>query len=220
MLLVGLIVYTVIGVDVKELVPKKEVPSNKRDLLPVDLTSRNFAHHINDGNIWLLEFYSPNCVHCVEFKSTYEEIAAMYHAPENKEKKIRVGRINASEERALATRFSIEAYPYFFVVDGFQVYSYEAQKRNKQTMVRFVEGAYKKIDPIPFFMSPMGPVGILQGFMISAGNFLVDTFAWSESTLGLSPVVTAGILFGAMFMACFFLIVAIAILATPKVKLD
>ena len=63
-------------------------------LKPVDLTARNFHEYIGDGNVWLIEFYSPHCVHCIDFAPTYEDIARTYHDPESKAG-IRVGKVNA-----------------------------------------------------------------------------------------------------------------------------
>lgn len=185
---------------------------------PVDLTARNFTSQVTDGNVWLVEFYSPKCYHCVEFASTYEEMARFYHSSKSPFK-IKVGKVNGEQERALLSRFDIYAYPSFYVIDGYQVYSFE-EDRNKKTLMAFAEGGYKKVDPIPFYSSPMGPLGLLQGALITAGMIMADIFAWSQQTLGFSPLVTAGILFVSFFLGCFVVIVLLAIIATPKMKQD
>jgi thiol-disulfide isomerase/thioredoxin len=188
-----------------------------KSLKPVELTARNFSQNLNDGNVWLIEFYSPHCVHCIEFAETYADIAATYHS--SQKHKIKVGKVNGNEERALQSRFSIYAYPSFFIVDGFRVYEFVAS-RTKKKMMMFAEGGYKTEDPIPFYSSPMGPMGLLQGALISGGVQMMDLFTYSQETFGFSPMVTAGILFGCLFMGCFVLIVLLAVVVTPKVKTE
>jgi hypothetical protein len=48
-------------------VSSPEVKKNKynADLRVVELTSKNFASTIGDGNIWLIEFYTPWYVPCI-----------------------------------------------------------------------------------------------------------------------------------------------------------
>jgi thiol-disulfide isomerase/thioredoxin len=191
--------------------------NDEASLKPVELTSHNFGSHIGDGNVWLIEFYSPHCTHCVEFAHTYEEISSFYHS--STVHKIKVGKVNGDEERALTSRFSIYAYPSFYIVDGFQVYAFD-KTRTKKVMMLFAEGGYMKEDPIPFYSSPMGPMGLMQGALISAGVALAGVFSWSQNTFGFSPMVTGGIMFGSLFIGCFFMIVFLAIVVTPKAKTD
>jgi len=191
----------------------KQVP--EVDTKPVELTARNFGRHVNSSYVWLIEFYSPHCIHCTEFAATYDEIAKVYHSSD--QHNIKVGKVSGNLERALTSRFAIYAYPSFFVIDGYHVYSFE-ESRSKKNLMKFAEGGYKQQEALPFYSSPMGPMGLLQGAMITAGIALVDIFAWSQNTFGLSPLMTGGILFGSAFLGCFFLIVFLAIVVTPKVK--
>jgi thiol-disulfide isomerase/thioredoxin len=200
---------------------------------PVELTARNFGRMIGDNasTIWLIEFYGPNCIHCREFASTYDEIAAAYHSPNHQQqnqrntnsnkKRIKVGVINGDMERALSSRFNIYAYPSFYLVDGWHVYEFNsASVRTKRSLMAFAEGGYKEQDPIPFYQSPMGPMGLMQGTLVSMGVVLLDIFEWTETASGLSTVMTACLLFGSLFMGSFFTIVFFAITITPKVKCD
>ena len=186
---------------------------------PIELTARNFGKNIGDGHIWLIEFYSPNCVHCMDFASAYQAIASTYHTT-NKDLNIKVARINGDEERTLSQRFGIYAYPTFYVVDGLSVYEFTSNTRTKRELMKFAEGKYKQSDPIPFYASPMGPMGLMQGALISMGVALADLFEWTEEKYGLSPMATGGILFGSLFMSTFFAIVFLAVIVTPKIKSD
>ena len=185
---------------------------------PVILTTRNFGDHVGDGNIWLVEFYSPNCIHCTQFAPTFDEIASTYHSPNsNNDPVIKVGKVDGNTEKALASRFNIFGYPSFFIIDGYNVYPFE-QPRSKQNMMQFAEGGYRKAEPLPFYSSPMGPIGMLQGLLINVGVKAIDVFAWSQIQFGLSPLFAASLLFGSVFMGLFLVIVFLAIVIPPKVK--
>lgn len=194
----------------------KQIPSSPSDGKPVILTTWNFDKHIGDGNIWLVEFYSPFCIHCTQFAPTFDEIARAYHNSDQRPT-IKVGKVDGNIEKALASRFNINAYPSFFVIDGYKVYSFD-QLRSKQNMMQFADGGFKKTDPIPFYSSPMGPIGILQGLLITLGVNAADLFAWSQTRFGVSPLFAGSILFGSVFLGIFVVIVFLAILIPPKLK--
>lgn len=183
----------------------------------IQLTARNFNSHVWDGHVWLVEFYAPWCSHCTSFASTYKEIAEHFHAiPDGK---IKVGRVDGDSEKALASRFGVSSYPSFFVVRGLSVYEFSAN-RSKKNLMDFVDGGYKKTSQIPFYSSPMGPLGLLQALLISTGISVADTFRFLQDDVGVSPLLAGGIMFGTAFIACFIGIVFLAIVITPKTKLD
>jgi len=194
---------------------------SEQDLEVITLTSRNFGRTLSSASrdtIWLVEFYSPHCGHCVEFAPTYSDLARIYHGDDTK--KIKLAKVNGDVERALTSRFGIYAYPSFFLIDGFTVYKYE-QPRMRKMLMEFVEGGYKKTaDPIPFYSSPMGPMGLMQGLLIFCGLLLHDLFQWTQTTFGLSPVLVGMMLFGSIFLGCFFLIVFLALVVPARQKRD
>ena len=120
-----------------------EPPVGTLSLDVIDLTSKNFGTTvgIGDGNVWLIEFYTPACSHCVQFAPTYQSIAATFHSSPNE--KIRVARVNCSVERALMTRFGIDAFPSFYLVSGWDVYKFE-DNRSASSLMDFMRGGYKK----------------------------------------------------------------------------
>lgn len=183
----------------------------------VQLNSRNFGKNLTDGNVWLIEFYSPNCVHCVEFAPIYEGIARHYHG--SIAHKIKVGKVNGEVERALVSRFAIYGYPSFYVVDGWKAYHFQ-QSRRKEFLMSYAEGGYKKSGSMSFYSSPMGPLGQMQGMVMSTGHTLFDLFLWFQRTFGLSSIVVGMILFGSIFLGCFFLIVSLALVIPPRQKQD
>jgi thiol-disulfide isomerase/thioredoxin len=219
---------------------KATATKDKSHLDVIQLTSQNFGKHISDGGIWLIEFYSPHCIHCVEFAPSYEDIARHYHGQrpppppqkqlpsttsktqkksKKKRRDVKVGKINGEIERALVSRFAIHSYPCFFLIDGWNVYKFD-ESRQKKTLIAFTDGGYKKYQSISFYASPMGPLGIFQGTLMSTGHIFYDVFQWSQETFGLSALLVGMILFGIMFLGSFFLIVSLALIIPDKPKRD
>jgi thiol-disulfide isomerase/thioredoxin len=192
-------------------------------LAVVVLTSRNFDSMVGDGNVWLVEFYAPWCSHCRHFESTYDEIAAHFHRDDptkkGKKKAVRVAKVDGDSERALSSRFGVHGYPSFFVLEGWTVYAFQSS-RSKHNLIRFAEQGYRSADPIPFYSSPMGPLGLAQGALMAAGVTVADQFERLQHTFGLSPLFAGAILFGITFMGCFCLLVVLVVVITPKSKID
>ncbi|CAJ1919533.1 unnamed protein product [Cylindrotheca closterium] len=180
---------------------------------PIQLTSRDFSKYTGDGNVWLIEFYTPWCTHCQEFSKPYANIASAFHS--SPEEKIRVGKVDCSEEKSLMNRFHVTGFPTLFVVDGYSVYEFNG-KRSEANLMNFVRGGYKKEEAIPFIVSPMGPMGQLQQLLVHLGHMFVDTFRWVQSLSGMSPIMTGMIVctFGVFWgMAG---IILLTILTKPK----
>ncbi|CAB9512597.1 Protein disulfide isomerase [Seminavis robusta] len=117
-----------------------DTTSSGSDLDVVVLTSTNFERMVGDGSVWLVEFYAPWCTHCMSFASTYSEIARHFHS--NSKLKVRVGKVDTTQQRALGQRFSVHAYPSFFVVHGSSVYEFEGS-RSKNGLIQFATKGYK-----------------------------------------------------------------------------
>lgn len=177
----------------------------------IELTSRNFGQVFWSRNAWLIEFYSPNCVHCTEFADAYQDIARQLHP------NVSTGRVNGEVERALVQRFSIQAYPSFYIVDGFSVYQF-TQPRTKQTVIDFTRN-YKQSSALPILVSPMGPLGLLQGGLVSSGLILSDILESGQSR-GWSPVIVGAALFGSLFLTLFLVIVCLAVSIPARPKQD
>lgn len=116
---------------------------NTLSLDVVEITSKNFATTIGDGNVWLIEFYTPWCSHCQTFKASYMSIAQAFHS--SPKEKIRVARVDCSVEKALLSRFDVRGFPTFFVVAGWQVYQFDGA-RSEANLMTFARGGYKKQD--------------------------------------------------------------------------
>ena len=120
------------------------VATDSSHLEVIELTSKSFGSMVGfgKGEVWLIEFYTPTCSHCVNFAPTYENLARTLHSSKNNGK-IRVARVNCSQEKALMTRFDIRAFPSFFLVAGWDVYEFQGT-RGVATLTEFAKGGYKK----------------------------------------------------------------------------
>ena len=109
----------------------------------IDLTSKNFGSSVGmaDGSVWLIEFYTPGCSHCRNFASAYQGIAETFHS--DPESKVRVARVDCTVEKALLTRFSVQGFPSFFLVSGWDVYEFE-ENRTTMNLIKFAEHGHKK----------------------------------------------------------------------------
>jgi thiol-disulfide isomerase/thioredoxin len=193
---------------------------DRKQVEAIQLTTRNFRWHLSDGSIWLIELYSHECGHCVEFAPVYAEIARHYHDKTlhaSRSRSVKVGKIDGNAERVLLRRFHVNSYPSIFIVDGYKAYEFKG-KRAKEILIRYVDGGYKADAPISMYESPMGPIGLLIGMIMTlcyAGEAL---FIWIQDTFGFSPIFTSMVLFGSVFLGSFFCIVFLTFLVPHKIK--
>ena len=139
------------------------------------------------------------------------------HYHDNPDKKIRIGKIDGDSQRALTSRFNVQAYPSFYLIDGYKVYKYE-RSRDENQLKAFAEGGYRKKSPMPFFSSPMGPLGLCQGAFLQIAYGTFRAIDWLQSDMGLSPFLALMIMFGGAFVGTFIAIVVATIAFTPKEK--
>lgn len=111
----------------------------------------------------------------------------------------------------------MQAYPSFYLIDGYTVYKYE-KSRNEDQLKAFAEGGYRKKSAIPFFASPMGPLGLCQGAFLHVAYGTFHIIDWLQSNMGLSPFLALMLLFGGAFVGTFVAIVVATIAFTPKEK--
>jgi thioredoxin-like negative regulator of GroEL len=76
----------------------------------------------------------------MSFAPTYSDIARHFHS--NPDLKVKVGKVDTTEQRALGQRFSVNAYPSFFVVKGSSVYEFDGM-RSKSNLIQFATKDYK-----------------------------------------------------------------------------
>lgn len=201
----------VLGSDAAMPAAKHETEAVNFDV--IELTTKNFGSLIGDGNVWLIEFYTPSCSHCVEFAKSYEIVAATFHS--TPEYKVRVARVNCSVEKALMTRFGIRAFPSFFISSGWDIYEFD-ERRSVSSLVKFASGGYKKKKPISFMNSPMGPMGLLQGALIFVGIRAMGVLEIVQEHYGVSPLVSGVIICTGVVTCGMISIILLTVLSIPR----
>jgi len=104
------------------------------DSKAVVLTTSTFDDALQQGD-WLLEFYAPWCGHCKKLAPVWEELA-------QKAGNIKVGKIDCTIEKDLASRFEIRGYPTIKYVKDGQVYAYSGP-RSIEGFLAFANEGYK-----------------------------------------------------------------------------
>jgi len=199
-----------------------EPPKEKRGVIVLD--AKNFDSSLRDGRAWLIEFYAPWCGHCTRFAAAYETVAVQLHAehgpsPPKGRREVSVAKVDGAAERALASRFGVNAFPTFFLVDGWTVREFDGT-RSSEGLVRFATKEYEEVEPVPFLFGPFGPMGQLKGWLMRSGTWAVGMYERLTKERGMSPLVAMAALCVGGLAAGLVAIVLVGILFLPKAKQD
>lgn len=133
---------------------------------------------------------------------------------------VKVAKVDGDAQRAIKSRFGITHFPSFYLIDGWSVYEFEGT-RSSSKLIEFAKGGYKKKqDPLPFFSSPFGPTGLVQGWLMQAGVHATDMYDYWINERGFSPfVLVCALVMGGITCGVFFLIaLTIALSSKPKAE--
>jgi len=116
----------------------------------VDLNDGNFEEHVKEGDVWMIDFYTPWCKHCHALKPQYERVAKMFGPKGGKakyQKPIKFGAVNC-ESGALQLRktYGITGFPTLKFLKGGpdgKLYEYEGQ-RNAEDISKHMRAFAKK----------------------------------------------------------------------------
>ncbi|XP_052403198.1 protein disulfide-isomerase A2 [Carassius gibelio] len=93
---------------------KTEEITEEKDVLV--LHSVNFERALSENKYLLVEFYAPWCGHCRNLEPIYAEVAGLL---KNGSSEVRLAKVNADEEKDLATEFHVGSFPTLkFFKDG------------------------------------------------------------------------------------------------------
>eukprot|EP00741_Cyanophora_paradoxa_P005270 tig00000865_g5109.t1 len=105
------------------------------------LGMKNFDTRTLGSKVWLLDFYSPTCPHCVKLAPTLDQLAVIAR---KEGLNAGIGKIDCSVERRLCRRFQVRSYPTIIFLDADKrTYTYEGS-RSLEDLLRFMKGGYLK----------------------------------------------------------------------------
>jgi thiol-disulfide isomerase/thioredoxin len=172
----------------------------------IEVQSRDI-HTILSQQPVLLEFHAPWCAHCKSFAPYYAKIAQRL----TNDWDFKVGAIDTEENPALNSWFDIHALPSVFLYRDNKIWKYEGAL-GVESIVQFANKDYLKSDPLPYFFSPIGPLGMSKGILIRIGTFALDLFPAIARFLGLPTWITfllvvfvcAGSVLGCVFAIIYY----------------
>lgn len=127
----------------------------------------------------LLEFYAPWCKHCQLFEPAYASIADTVSKDG-----VSVGKVDIVENQAVASRFDVDSIPSFFFQRDNKIWKYSGPS-TLDGILKFVKEGYKSAEPMPFWSSPIGPIGLSKGFLITLGARLMSLLPFLSQRLGV-----------------------------------
>lgn len=113
----------------------KSIERIGRKYMEITLTQDNFDAEVLSSDVpVLVDFWAAWCGPCRMLAPVIEEIAGEY------EGKIKVGKVNADEEEALAARFGIGSIPTLILFRGGEAVATEIGFKPKEEIVSMIEG--------------------------------------------------------------------------------
>merc|ERR1712121_273922 len=100
------------------------------------LTTDNFDEAIKDNEYLLVEFYAPWCGHCKALAPEYAKAAGHFAALEDS--KIRLGKVDATEQGELAEKCGVRGYPTLTFFKNGAAIEYKGG-RTKETIISWLE---------------------------------------------------------------------------------
>jgi len=115
---------------------KSDTPSDV-----VVLNTANFYEKVASG-VWFVEFYAPWCGHCKALTPTWDKLATEVKG------KFNIAKVDATEEKDLATSFGIRGFPTLKLITAGKQYEYKGQgQRTIEDFKKFLEGGYTAVTP-------------------------------------------------------------------------
>lgn len=130
-----------------------------------------------------------------------------------------VAKVDGSAERALSSRFGVQSFPTFFLVDGWTVREFDGT-RSQEGLVQFALEEYEGTEPVPFLFGPFGPMGQLRSFLMRSGTWAVGLYDNLTKERGMAPLMAMSVLCVCGLAAGLVMIIVLGILFLPKAKLD
>ena len=150
----------------------------------IEVDSDNIQDFFSESNgKFILEFYAPWCGHCKRFDGAYSELAV-----EMREEDILVGRVDISANDAITGRFDVREIPTLFLKRDGNLYNYAGGTISKAAVRDWATLGFRSKQPIPWYSSPVGPIGIAKGAFTHGGVMLLKTGKQFGEYLGMSEM--------------------------------
>ena len=170
-----------------------------------ELTSRNFDEFLSGGDSALIEFYSKDCGHCLRFEAIFNRLSIALAADN-----VRCGRVDASIYQAISSRFRVRNVPTLFLIRDGRSYKYDGAL-SYDNVISFAREKFKTMKSIPFWESPVGPVGRLKGYLARIGIEITKLQPTISGWLGVSSF-TALVLIASFLTLMIFILTVIGII--------
>lgn len=113
-------------------VVNQEITRDKEVLV---LTDENFDKAITNNKLILVEFYAPWCGHCKSLAPEYEKAASLL---KEKNSEVVLAKIDATENKQMSEKFSIEGFPTLKYFDNGKDFEYNGG-RTAEEIVSWIE---------------------------------------------------------------------------------
>jgi len=175
------------------------------------INSDNISRFLNKQPS-LLEFKATWCSHCQLFNILYEKIASDLPY-------FRVGAVDIDQNPAVVARYDVTAIPTIFLYKDNKIWKYEGPLQ-AQDVIDWATRGYQTKNSIPLYISPIGPMGVSKGILISLGNSFIKSLPFLTESLGLPD--WAGFIIIASFIGFLILLVTFVFiyLGVQHAKID
>jgi thiol-disulfide isomerase/thioredoxin len=151
----------------------------------VEVDSDNIQDFFRESNgKFVLEFYAPWCGHCKRFDGAYSELAMEMREEDD----WLVGRVDISANDAITGRFDVREIPTLFLKRDGNLYNYAGGTISKAAVHDWATVGFRSKQPIPWYSSPVGPIGIAKGAFTHGGVMLLKTGKQLGEYLGMSEM--------------------------------
>jgi thiol-disulfide isomerase/thioredoxin len=127
----------------------------------------------------LIEFFAPWCTHCKRFEPQYGAVAEHLS-----QQGFTVGKCDITENEALTARFDVSSVPTIFLYRDRKIWKFKGALTS-ESLVNFATSEYLNMESMPWWTSPVGPMGTSKGVLIGLGVQLVNSLPLMSKTLGI-----------------------------------
>lgn len=96
----------------------------------------------------------------------------------------RVGSVDIDQNPAIVARYDVTSIPTIFLYKDNKIWKYDKQL-SSESVIEWSTTGYKEQNPIPLYISPIGPMGVSKGILIALGNNFIKSLPFLTEYFGL-----------------------------------